>query len=647
MADNSVACTWQRLLGGTLLSILPILLLCGSPAVPADAQSRPSPAKSSRARRPDAEPRRSAGKSPPAAAQTGKRPTTPGPIRDEAAQVVAVVNGVEITREHLANECIRRFGEQVLESEVNKRLILAECKKRDIKVTAGDIEAEVERMAGKFGLPKARWLAMLKDERNISATQYRRDIVWPTLALRRLAAGQLTIADEELARAYESEYGPMVQTRMIALRDPAKAKRMHEQLVKHPEQFDKLAKDHSEDENSAAARGLIPPVRRHVGDPNVERAVFALKEGEVSPIVKVAGQHLIFRCERHLASRELGPEQHKLALEQLRDSLSEKKLRSTGQRVFKKLQDEAEIVNVYNDPEKRKQLPGVAATVNGEPITMQQLGEQCILRHGTPVLEAEINRALLTQSLNSRSVQVSKSDVNREIQRAAESFGYLNEDGSPDVKGWLRHVTEDMNSSVDIYVRDAVWPSVALKKLVDNQVEVTEEDLQKGFAANYGERVEVLAIVMSDQRTAHEVFDLARKNPSEKFFGQLASQYSIEPISKANNGQVPPIRRFGGQPLLEKEAFSLKPGETSGIIAVTDKYVLLRCIGRTKPIVAERDVVQGELENDIREKKLRLAMTQEFDQMRKRAQIDNFLLGTSQSGARAAAVPASYSQPVR
>jgi len=198
-------------------------------------------------------------------------------------------------------------------------------------------------------------------------------------------------------------------------------------------------------------------------------------------------------------------------------------------------------------------------------------------------------------------------------------------------------------------VRDAVWPSVALKKLVRHKVEVTDDDLKKGFESNFGERVEVLAIVLGNQRQAQTVWDMARNNPTDQFFGELAHQYSIEPMSRANYGKVPPIRRYGGQPLVEKEAFRLKPGELSGIIAVGEKYVILRCLGRTKPVVTDFNLVKDELQRDIEEKKLRIAMAEEFDRLRESAQIDNFLTGLSQTGTRRGvpkASPASYQAPV-
>ena len=66
------------------------------------------------------------------------------------------------------------------------------------------------------------------------------------------------------------------------------------------------------------------------------------------------------------------------------------------------------------------------------------------------------------------------------------------------------------------------------------------------------------------------------------YFGDLAEEYSIEPSSKSLRGEVPPIRRYGGQPQLEDVAFELKPGELSGIIQLGDKFVILKCEGRTQ-----------------------------------------------------------------
>lgn len=172
-------------------------------------------------------------------------------------------------------------------------------------------------------------------------------------------------------------------------------------------------------------------------------------------------------------------------------------------------------------------------------------------------------------------------------------------------------------------------------------INVTDEDMRKGFESNYGERVESLAIVLSDERRAHEVWELARANSTEAFFGQLAEQYSIEPVSRSNSGRIPPIRRHGGQPLVEEEAFQLKPSELSSIIATGNRFILLRCLGRTTPVVQEMRAVRTLLYEDIKEKKLRIAMANEFGRLQNSAQIDNFLANTTQSGRPASRVPSA------
>ncbi len=566
-------------------------------------------------------------------------------------QPSAVVNGEPIMPDQLANECMRRFGKEVLETIVNKQLIWQECQKQGIKITEQDVEDEVERAATKFGLSTERYLSMLREERDINPDQYRREIIWPTIALRRLASARIQVTDEELRIAFESEFGPQVKVRMIAVFDPNTAAQIQKEAAAHPEKFPDLAKQHSKDPNSAASRGVIPPIRKHLGEPELERVAFGLKKGEVSPVIKVANQYLILRCEEHLVEQLIKSQDLPKVEQRLHDQIRDNKLREAAGKLFQTLQDQAQVVNVSNDPKLSQQMPGVAATINGGQITMKQLADDCIARHGKDVLEGEINRRLLEQELRRHNRQVTQPAIDEEITRAADSYAFHRPDGSPDVEGWLKSVTETEHMSVDLYVRDMVWPSVALKTIIGDKVQVTQEDLSKGFESNYGERVETLAIVVTNQREANKVWDMARNNPTEQFFGELAHQYSIEPISRANNGKVPPIRRFGGQPVIEEEAFRLKPGELSGIIGVGDKFIIMRCLGRTKPVVKEFAAVQDELTKDIREKKIRLAMAEEFDRLRESAQIDNFLAKTTQSGKRvadrsSALAPAASRQPI-
>jgi hypothetical protein len=114
----------------------------------------------------------------------------------------------------------------------------------------------------------------------------------------------------------------------------------------------------------------------------------------------------------------------------------------------------------------------------------------------------------------------------------------------------------------------------------------------------------------------------------------LAEQYSIEANSRSLRGEVPPLQRHGGQPVLEKHAFNLQPGEISPVIQVGENHVVLFCEGYTKPVSVDRKSVQEQLYADILEKKQRLEMAKVFEEIKASATIDNYLAGTSQSPKR-------------
>lgn len=602
----------------------------------AGAPQRPTSGGATTARPATGKPAAKPGALAPVVSATAAKPLGSASAQPDTSklQVMAVVNGEQITRTELGRECIRRYGGEVLESMVNRHLILAACTEKGITITNQDVNAEIDRIASRFGLARDKWLELLEEERGFSEVQYKNEVIWPMIALRQLAASDIEVTPEEIKKAFESEFGRKVRARLIAVSKKDLAEKLRAQAMANPASFGELSKNNSEDPGVAAAYGVIPPIRMHLGDANLERIAFGLKPGEISSVVQVANMYYVIKCEEQIDQQYISSQNLAQQQARLKDKIKETKLRVAASQFFENVRKTAQIDIVLGDEKKQQAQPGVAAAVNGKPIAMAQLADECIARHGAEVLDGEINRKILQQELNKKKVVVGGPDIDSEVSRAAEAYGYVSKNGQPDTEAWLKAVVEQDGATVDLYVRDAVWPSVALKKLVGGSVAVTEEDLQKGFESNYGERVEALAIVLSDHRQAQKVWDMARNNPTDAFFGELAQQYSVEPSSRANGGRVPPIPRHGGSPQIEAEAFKLKAGELSGIVALENQFIILRCLGRTKPVQVNPEEVRAGLTKDIHEKKLRSQMTKEFDRLREVAQIDNFLVGVSQSGRR-------------
>ena len=557
-------------------------------------------------------------------------------------EIVADVNGRRISREDLAQECLVHYGKEVLEHMLNKRLIASECRRQNITITGQEVDAEIERMATRFGIPVDQWLKLLKQERGITPEQYADDIIWPSLALRKLAGEKLQVSKDELTREYEIQFGPAVKARLISCKEEGKAKKLRQMAVDKPEDFGNLAKDHSEDTASAASKGLIQPIRMHGSYENIEKAVFNMADGEISQVITAGGQYVVIKRESLIPARDCKMDE---VAGQLEEIIRERKLRKVANDVFQQLKDDAKLEIVWGDPAKQQNAPGAAALINGEPITIRELALECIDRHGREVLEGTINRTLLEVECKRQGITVSKQDMNEEIARAAALAVKPKADGSPDVEAWLEQVTKEQGISEEIYRHDAVWPSVALRQLAGEKVDVNDDDLQKGFDANYGPKVRCLAIVLNNQRRAQDVFEKARRQNTSEFFGELAAQYSIEPGSNALRGEVPPIRKWGGQPILEKEAFALKPGELSGVIQAGDKFIILRCEGYTEPTGVKFADVREDIRKDLYKKKLRLKMAEFFENLQDSATIHNYLAGTSHSPKEASKAPEGVNLP--
>ncbi len=91
-------------------------------------------------------------------------------------------------------------------------------------------------------------------------------------------------------------------------------------------------------------------------------------------------------------------------------------------------------------------------------------------------------------------------------------------------------------------------------------------------------------------------------------------------------GRIPPIIKNGGEPKLEAEAFSLKPGDLSSVIQIDpQRYVILYC----QEIVPAKEVkleqVKDSIYADIKKKKEVLAINKYYSDIMARANIMNYV----------------------
>lgn len=263
----------------------------------------------------------------------------------------------------------------------------------------------------------------------------------------------------------------------------------------------------------------------------------------------------------------------------------------------------------------------VLARVNDYNIIWREVADECVARYGRDVLENIINRTIIQQACARRNITVTNAEVISEVRRIAAKFNLTPEN-------WYQMLQAERGITPVQYHRDIIWPMLALKKIAGTKIQISEKELRHGFEKHYGPRVKAKMIMFDNQRRAAEVHAELLRHPED--FERLAQRHSIEPNSRALGGEIPPIPRYSGNKKLEEEAFRLRPGEISPLIQIGfNRFVILKCEGRTKPAITNLDEVRNQLYEQLLEEKTQQAVAQVFDKLKREARVDNFLTNTS------------------
>ncbi len=168
--------------------------------------------------------------------------------------------------------------------------------------------------------------------------------------------------------------------KLIMLDDIRRAQEVWGEAKADPAKFEELAQKHSMEPNSKAMGGTIPPIRKHGGNKELEDKAFALKPGEISPIVQVGvNRYAILKCEGRTEThvKAMTPEIRK----ELYEALLEGKTQEAVANVFNDLKETSRVdnylkgtVSVGNVQPVSHETPGTAST--GTASTQQPPGTQ-------------------------------------------------------------------------------------------------------------------------------------------------------------------------------------------------------------------------------------------------------------------------------
>jgi parvulin-like peptidyl-prolyl isomerase len=298
-------------------------------------------------------------------------------------------------------------------------------------------------------------------------------------------------------------------------------------------------------------------------------------------------------------------------------------------------------------PAKEAGVGPVVAVVNGEEISYKALAEECIARKGAEILETMISRRLVDQACRERGVKITAPEIDEEIRRTADRMQMTPEK-------YLAMLRENREINYEQYVRDIVIPSLSLKKMAKPFVKVTEEDIEKGYEAYFGEKMQCRWIMLNDQRAAMKIWDELKKSAEEKGDGKVpigefeyqVNKWSVDQATRSLGGKLNPISRHTSPAFkaIEEAAFSLKEdGEISKVVQFGEAFVILYREDKIPATGKSLDELRDDLEKQLYEVKMRDEIEQIFGKMQSTATIENKLTGQIISPDKKV-VPAGHSE---
>ncbi|AWO73773.1 MULTISPECIES: peptidylprolyl isomerase [Geobacillus] len=198
----------------------------------------------------------------------------------------------------------------------------------------------------------------------------------------------------------------------------------------------------------------------------------------------------------------------------------------------------------------------IVETKNGN-ITKDEFYNEMKERVGKSVL-----RDLIDEKVLSKKYKVTDEEIDREIERIKEAYG--------------TQYDLAVQQNGEKVIREMVKLDLLRTKAAVEDIKVTEKEL-KEYYDNYKPKIRASHILVKDEKTAKEV--KAKLDKGEDF-SKLAKEYSQDPGSASNGGD---LGWFGPGKMVkefEEAAYKLKVGEVSDpvktdygyhIIKVTDK----------------------------------------------------------------------------
>lgn len=244
----------------------------------------------------------------------------------------------------------------------------------------------------------------------------------------------------------------------------------------------------------------------------------------------------------------------------------------------------------------------VVAIVNGQKITKQDLYDLMVDTYGEDALDVLIRRTLICQTAKKDGVSVPSSEVeqklktlvNGEIDALMRRYGIKEKAELEKELVKVDSGIAKLEDKLSRKMRKQAEIELLAEKTLEKTITISEEDLQKAYDQEYGEKIEASQVVYKTRREAE---DSLKKLKSGADFAAVAKSDSIDRVSAARGGKMLP---FSSKEGIGSQVAHLKVGDISDILKTEHGFHILKITGKTAASNKTLKSVRSELEKIVR-----------------------------------------------
>ena len=256
------------------------------------------------------------------------------------------------------------------------------------------------------------------------------------------------------------------------------------------------------------------------------------------------------------------------------------------------------------------------ATVDGEAITANEVYQLMLGSVGPQAVEQLITEKLIGREAERKNIVVTEEDINAEIDKIKADYG--DDETFLAMLEWYGYTLDALKNQLK--------PQIMLTKLLEPEIEITEDELQEYYETNKSEFVTTPEEVKASHilvNTKEEAERLLAELKAGADFATLAKENSKDPGSAEQGGDLGFFGRGEMVAEFEEAAFSLGIGELSGIVESTYGYHIILVTDKQEEVVRPYEESKEDIREMVFSRKISERSSAYLEELRAAAKIDN------------------------